>query len=73
MARQSVTRAGQAMLQVLRDRRGVYDVADAFTPLIEARAAHGERLRILEAVSNLPSKGGYVELEAVLRTIGTVR
>jgi hypothetical protein len=51
----------------------VYDVADAFAPLIEDRAAQGERLRILEAVSNLPTRSGYVELEAVLRAIGKVR
>jgi hypothetical protein len=74
MARRAATRAGQAMLDVLR-RRGdsVYDVADAFAPLIEDRAAQGERLRILEAVSNLPTRSGYVELEAVLRAIGKVR
>jgi hypothetical protein len=74
MGRQTVTRASQAMLHVLPHRRdGTYDVADAFMPLIEYRAAQGERVRILEAVLDLPVRGGYVELQAVLRAIGPVR
>lgn len=73
MAREPVTRAGQALLHVLRERDGVSDVADAFAPLIEDRAAQAERVRILEAVLDLPTENGHVELQAVVRAIGRLR
>jgi hypothetical protein len=70
MGRQPVTEAGQAMLDVLRRHvDGAYEVADAFTPLIETRAAQAERRRILEAVSNLPTSQGTVDLSAVVAAI----
>jgi hypothetical protein len=70
MTRRPVTDAGQAMLDVLRNRAdGAYDVADAFTPLIEKRAAQAERRRILEAIRRLPKTGPYVELRGILAAI----
>jgi hypothetical protein len=70
MGRQPVTEAGQAMLDVLRRHAdGAYEVADAFTPLIERRAAQTERRRILEAIARLPTRNGNVDLNAVLAAI----
>ncbi|HEY7735226.1 MAG TPA: hypothetical protein VH813_00380 [Candidatus Limnocylindrales bacterium] len=70
MGRQALTEAGRAMLDVLRRRGGgAFDVADAFTPLIENRAALLERDRIREAIESLPTSGGLLDREAVLAAI----
>lgn len=71
MGRQAATDAGRAMLDVLRQGTdGAYDVADAFTPLIEDRAALLERERIREAIESLPENRGLLERDAVLAAIG---
>jgi hypothetical protein len=73
MGRRALTEAGRAMLDVLRQRGGgAFDVADAFTPLIEDRAALLERDRIREAIESLPASEGFLDRDAVMAAIDAV-